>query len=229
MTVQEMHTAFKIGLDKVDSLNYPNFTTSEIDLFLNQSQERFVKQRYGFNNRKFKPFESNQKRTDDLRSLVRNSVLSFNSYDSANNINSEARFVDLPNDYMFAINEQCKISFLDCNSNTEEKIVPVIVEDHDNVSIVINSPFEKPNKNKVIRVMYQDKVEVIKSSDTNILEYLLRYIKRPRDVDFNLLVDSELAEHTHSEIVNDAISIALESIESQRANSFVVVNKNNEE
>ena len=40
MTAPEMVVAFKFRLDKADSLNYPNFDNTEIDLLLNQAQER---------------------------------------------------------------------------------------------------------------------------------------------------------------------------------------------
>ena len=46
MTVAEMHIQFKVGLDKTDSLNYPNFEPEEIDLWLNKAQEKFIKSRY---------------------------------------------------------------------------------------------------------------------------------------------------------------------------------------
>ena len=61
-----MHIEFKLGLDKTDSLNYPNFEPEEIDLWLNRAQDRFVKTRYVHNN-KTETFEETQKRTDDLR------------------------------------------------------------------------------------------------------------------------------------------------------------------
>ena len=61
MTSTEMVTAFKFRLDKTDSLNYPNFNNTEIDLLLNQAQERIVKQRYGTTNTKRESFEETQK------------------------------------------------------------------------------------------------------------------------------------------------------------------------
>ncbi|GAH17195.1 unnamed protein product, partial [marine sediment metagenome] len=69
MTLAEMHIQFKLGLDKTDSLNYPNFEPEEIDLWLDNAQGRFVKTRYVHNN-KSETFEETQKRTDDLRTIV---------------------------------------------------------------------------------------------------------------------------------------------------------------
>ena len=39
MTSLEMSQIFKVRLDKIDSLNYPNILPEEIDLFLNQARE----------------------------------------------------------------------------------------------------------------------------------------------------------------------------------------------
>lgn len=229
MTVQQMHVAFKIGLDKIDSLNYPNFTANEIDFLLNQAQERFVKQRYGLNNISRKPIESDQKRTDDLRALITNSVLQFEQYDPTENIDVNARFVKLPDNYWFAINERCTISYSDCKSSSKEDVVWVRTINHDEFSMVINNPFEGPNKDKVLRLMFGNNMEIIKHKDVDLVNYQLRYIRKPVSINLQNNVSCELADHTHSEIVNEAIMIGLESIESNRTQSFVAVNKNKEE
>ncbi len=224
-----MHVAFKIGLDKIDSLNYPNFQPSEIDFLLNQSQDRFVKQRYGFNNDKLRPFESDQKRVDDLRMIVKNAILSINNYDPLLNIDVNANFVDLPSDYWFLINERATVEYNDCNSNVSTNIASIRPCTHDDFSMVIESPFEKPNKNKLIRLFYDNSVELIHAPNTTILNYKLRYIKKPRVIDIFNNIDCELAEHTHNEIVDGAILIGLETIESKRTQNFLSIEKNNEE
>ena len=58
MLVTELHRSFRFGLDKMDGFNYPNFLPEEIDLLLNQAQDTFIKQRYGFNNLKRESFVS---------------------------------------------------------------------------------------------------------------------------------------------------------------------------
>ena len=75
MTTQQLILAFKFGMDKFDSKGLPNFEDDEILLLLNQAQLNFVKQRYGSNNSKKMGFEEIQKRTEDLKNLVRNAIL----------------------------------------------------------------------------------------------------------------------------------------------------------
>lgn len=71
MTISEMHTAFKLELDKTSSLELPAYEPEEIDFWLNNAIRKFVKTRYSGVNLKQESFEQSQKRIDDLRTLVR--------------------------------------------------------------------------------------------------------------------------------------------------------------
>ena len=70
MTIEQLHTEFKVFFDKVDSEAYTEFLDGEIDIMLNEAILRLVKRRYGINNIYKKGFEETQKRTDDLKELV---------------------------------------------------------------------------------------------------------------------------------------------------------------
>jgi len=117
MTILEMHIKFKILTDKLDTLNYPNFEPEEIDELLNMSQERFIKQRYGTTNLKKSPFESTQKRMDDLREVVKNGQLSVTTTQTIDN-KENGYFVPLPTDYWFMINEEISLWSSGCNPIT---------------------------------------------------------------------------------------------------------------
>lgn len=226
MTITEMHTSFKLGLDKVDSLGYPNFLEDEIDLFLNQAQERIVKQRLGVNNIKQAGFEAIQKRTDDLRELVKNATLTPNASTSDNKPNGV--FVTLPTDYWFIINEEANLSF-SCNGTTQSDRIMVRAIQHDDYNKIIKDPFNKPSKDEfIIRLMYQNSVELITGNNETVNAYYLRYIKKPLIMDYNNNVDCELANHIHQEIVDEAIKIALEDIEAQRQGTFPTIQNTNE-
>jgi hypothetical protein len=70
MTVSEMHTAFKLGLDKSNSASVPAFEPNEIDYWLNYSVERFIKQRLSGNNPLKEKFPNTDKRYEDLYTLL---------------------------------------------------------------------------------------------------------------------------------------------------------------
>lgn len=265
MTIDEMHIRYKLLLDKADTQNYPDIEPEEIDEFLNMSQERFVKQRYGINNNKRASFESSQKRTDDLQELVKNYESSVTTSQVASN-KEYGFFVDLPADYWFMVNEEAKISSPGCNpvtpasgslkdqtpyivtsgtitfNGTEytkgqvfitnvgtleytgtgkfveavSKRVSVSPLQHDDYNKVKSDPFNKPATSQVMRLMLDGKVELLSDGSFKFDTYYCRYLKKPVNMDLDGSIDCELAEHTHQEIVDMAVSITLESIESQR-------------
>jgi len=223
MTISQMHQSFELGLDKVASLNYPNFIGTEIDLLLNEAQDRYVKQRYGLTNIKRQSFEETQKRTDDLKELVLNATISPEAVSADSKPN--ARFYLLPSttgiEYWFAVNEECNITYVDCHGENVTQRVPIKAIQHNEYNKIIKDPFNKPDKNEVIRLMYNGQTELIAGDSTQTLgNYYLRYIKKPIRVVLSPAVDCELSEHSHSEIVALAVSIALENIEAKRNQTF---------
>lgn len=219
MTIQEAHTEFKFRMDKFDSLNYPNFLPDEIDLIFNQAQDRYVKQRYGITNPKRQSFEETQKRTEDLKNLVVNAVLA-PAANAADNISTNAQFVTLPADHWFVIQERCEISYDDCKGEPVITLVKVKPTQHNEFDEAIINSFRKPDKTKVLRLMENGRVELIHGDNINILSYRLRYLKEPVRVDINTNTTFELSEHTHTEIIDEAVKIALEGIEARRTPTF---------
>lgn len=216
MTIAEAHQEFKFRLDKMDALNYPNFLPEEIDLILNNAQQRFVKQRYGLNNNKRQSFEETEKRTEDLKNITVNAVLTPLAY-AADNIDTTARFLTLPTNHWFTVQERCNITCTICGSPVTQ-LVEVIPISHSEFSKVIKDPFKQPTETKVLRLMEAGRVELI--SSCTIVDYRMRYIKQPATVSLTSGVTFELSEHTHSEIVDEAVKIALEGIEGKRTQSF---------
>ena len=218
MNVTSMHTAFQIGVDKVSSLNYPGFEPEEIDFILNQAQDRFVKTRYGRNNTYRKGFEETQKRTDDIRNIVKNAIIVPAPSIASNKPNGQ--YVTLPNTatdiYWFAVEEEVSVTTTDCNGNRIVRRLPVKPITHDVYNNIIKDPFNKPFEDEVIRLANEGFFELITIPSITINQYLLRYVRQPRRIDLTTSVDCELSEHTHQEIVDIACGIALEGIESKR-------------
>ena len=225
MTIAEAHQEFKFRLDKMDALNYPNFLPEEIDLILNNAQQRFVKQRYGLNNIKRQSFEETEKRTEDLKNITVNAVLTPLAY-AADNIDTTARFLTLPTNHWFTVQERCNITCTICGSPVTQ-LVEVIPISPSEFSKVIKDPFKQPTETKVLRLMEAGRVELI--SSCTIVDYRMRYIKQPATVSITSGVTFELSEHTHSEIIDLAVVIALEGIEGKRTQTFnPLINNTNE-
>lgn len=81
-------------------------------------------------------------------------------------------------------------------------------------------PFNQPDNNEIVRIMANGKVELIADSTITINKYLLRYLRKPVEMNINTSTTCELSEHTHNEVLNIAIDIALENIEAKRNQTF---------
>ena len=225
MNVQSMHDYFKVGFDKTDSLNYPGFEPEEIDLWLNMAQDRLVKTRYGGNNLYRKGFEESQKRTDDLRTIVRQAVL---SPQSATILNKPNGFpFNVPNSpstndvYWFSIQEEVNILVTDCNNVQTATRLPVKAITHDQYNKIIRDPFNKPDSTEVVRLFSEGQIEVI-SPIGMPTSLIIRYVRKPQRIDLANSVDCELPDHIHSEVGDTAIQMALENIESVRTRSNTI-------
>lgn len=211
-----MHTLFKLKLDKTNSLSYPDFEREEIDLWLNQAQEMFVKTRYGGNNMYGTSAEETQKRADDLRELISQSVIT--SY--AANTGMTNQYVStysftLPSDYLFSLSELLKLTYTcEGETATEDAVVKAITMG--SWSTMIKDPFNKPNKNRVLRVMNNGVADIIVDKDSTPTSLFIRYYKTPTEMSYEDGADCELSNHTHSEIVDMAVFMAIENIESPR-------------
>lgn len=116
MNIADAHRAFRFGLDKMDGLNAPNFLPEEIDLLLNQAQERFIKQRYDNTNIKRTGFEQDEKRTEDLKDILESKVLSPSTTILGGRTAINSAFFVLPDDNWFIIWEKAYINCTTCNT-----------------------------------------------------------------------------------------------------------------
>ena len=206
-----MHAEFKFLMDKIDSSANPLFLEGEIDTLLNISQDKFITKRAFGNNPRRTSFEEDQKRRDDLRTLIKQENIS--AVSSAINAKPNAIHFALPDDYRHAINEEADVY----TPEQGLKRVGVTPITHDRYNKIIDDPFNKPHKNTVYRLGFGDDgniCELIHGANQSIETYYLRYLKEADAIATD--ADCILPDHTHREIVRMAVVEALEGIESQR-------------
>lgn len=211
MTREQMHAELKFLLDKVDSSAAPLFLPNEMDRLLNIAQEKFIAKRAFGNNPRRTTFEEDQKRRDDLRNIVGNTIIT--NFSTSEHSKPNGVFMALPANYRHSVNEEAVFV------NGERVSVKPIT--HDRYNKIIDDPFNKPDKTTVYRLDYGGDgdtntayVELVTADRMAILEYHLRYIENPPQIGSEQ--DCVLAEHTHREIVRMAVVEALEGIESPR-------------
>ena len=97
----DLQEAFELEIAQLDS-NLTKPTTSDIEYWLTAGLIKFIKTRYSGINFKQTGFEQDQKRIDDLRSLVTRKSYQFTTY-------PEEYTVTLPEDYMTTLGETAVI------------------------------------------------------------------------------------------------------------------------
>ena len=185
MTISEMHRAFKRELDKTESLQYPAFTSSEIDYFLNRAIIKFIKTRYSGLNLKGDSFEETQKRIDDLRTVIREATVPCsntaatkpNGYTLTTGF-SNAVFSGAP--YWLSLGEEVMINITASNTNKRQGVTEITANEY---RFYIDNPFSEHvlhyNCAKPLRLFYNNTIEFISDSTYTITSAYIRYIKEP--------------------------------------------------
>lgn len=219
MDVQELSNLFDtllqpyITKDVLGEQNTLAFDEYEKSIFLTKAQEQIVLELYHEleQSEEVRKYLSNLIKTDNYvpvgeqdETLINNT---FKSYK-----------VEISNDILFMIYEQCTLS--DENNCINNKIVSVVPTIHDDLDKVLKNPFKSPNSRKVIRLDFDNKIELI--SKYNISNYKVRYLKKPNPIILvtldNLNIDKkqevsngETNPILHERIVQRAVQLAVQS------------------
>jgi len=216
MTPLQMQTAFEIEVGSIDSTIKP--LTTDVFYWLNQAVNKFVKTRYSGLNYKKESFEQTQKRTDDLRSLIKESTIVPSS--GTNKPNSY--IATIPTDYLFTVGEEVTISFVKNSiTYTSREGITEITDDRyrqemDNIYSEFRLLY---NWARPLRLYYSTYVELVTDGTYNITNYYLRYISQPTAISLSS-ANLTLPEHTHTEIVKLAVGMYLENIKDSRYQNY---------
>ena len=181
MTVNDMHIAIDLELNKVNSNLYDIIKPQEKDYFLNRAQERFIKQRYSpLSNAKGRGFEMSQKRIDDLRNL-----LIPNYYDKVYQLptndfdySTKGRFY-FPDDYWFLTSNRSKVYYNSCGS-----IVQSTTTENFYVALVTIPDAETTYTNFFI------KVDGVNLFNVSLYPEIANYTTEDKSLLINLILDS---------------------------------------
>jgi hypothetical protein len=187
MTIAEMHILFKVFMDKVDSSAYSEILREEIDIFLNEAQDRFIKTRYNINNIYGKGFEESQKRIDDLKGLVKTrycAVTTVPYYSDVNvvrtNLNTlyedEALTIPVTDEYMFFLKGLAHSVIANCSDEWRKlKLVQ-----QDDIASITSDPFNRPLRGKPVMFFEDGEIMVWAHDDVVVDNFLVTFLKKPR-------------------------------------------------
>lgn len=209
-----MHREFLLRLDKVETSSLPEFLPEEIDQILNAAILRFTKLRYSVNNVYKAGFEELQKRTEDLKELVKTTDFTPTTVVGETNVFS----LNLQGqaDWMIYLRGRAQVNKPNCQSY----LASIDIVQQDDLETVKGDPFNKPDQYNVVGYFEAGKLYLLTDGSFTIPLAKLTYLSYPVVVVHpdtgNPQVDCNLSRHTHDEIVELAVKIALNQIESPR-------------
>ena len=221
MNVQEFSNTFDtllqpyIAKESFSEQNNLAFDEYEKSIFLTKAQEQIVLELYQEleQSEEVRKYLSNLIKTDNYAPVGEQDETLINN-------NFKSYKVEISNDILFMIYEQCTLS--DENNCINNKIVSVVPTIHDNLDKVLKNPFKSPNSRKVIRLDFDNKIELI--SKYSISNYKVRYLKKPNPIILIALEDNlsindgdtkvsngETNPILHERIVQRAVQLAVQS------------------
>ena len=219
MDVQELSNLFDtllqpyITKDVLGEQNTLAFDEYEKSIFLTKAQEQIVLELY-------QELEQSEENRKYLSNLIKtgNYVPVGEQDETLINNTFKSYKVEIEDSVLFMIYEQCTLS--DENNCINGRIVSVVSTIHDDLDKVLKNPFKSPNNRKVIRLDFDNKIELI--SKYNISNYKIRYLKKPNPIilvkleDLNIDKKQEVSNGEtnpilHERIVQRAVQLAVQS------------------
>ena len=218
MNYFELHRTFKVLYDELDSEVLPDLYPEVIDVILNLATERFI-------NRVYNSYMENKERgLVEVQTLI--SPLSITSFNLIRSDFEKEYEAYLPIDFLYNLEENLFCSVI-CKDKAIKKRLEVVNTKNLSVSNTYINPFKKANSNKVLRTILQNKYNFITDLITTPVELTGKYLKKPRKVDFGNQIDLDVPDNSHYQIVQEAVNIALETVQSPRFQSQSIINKTN--
>lgn len=229
MNNRTAHIQFKVILDKnaqgVAFGGAPAFLPQEIDLFLNQAQDDVISNKISGNNVLKLGFEGSLQRISELDKLIRtdeNIIMQKNVYNEfvLDNVHADGNRVTI-----WAVTLKYGNNFANCMI-VDHNTALLFKQTYNNIPWV-EVPVVVLEDNKML--LYVDPIlmqQTAYAPSNNKYVVNITYIKKPTQFDYtNLDGELDLPDDVMSEVINRAVVLALENIESQRTSSKLQLNQ----
>jgi len=213
MTGRQLQREFEMSASTFNEFKPFSFKGNEISYFLNESQSIYINKRLEHIKNKT---ENKQKSIDELSAItVKDTAL----VKDVPNSTTERDVYDFPSDYLYLINDRSNTVFCGTtkfydNRLTKLEILYKILE-HKYSSTIYKSPVSAITNNKLY--IYND-------GNFTVSGVTIDYVKDYTEIDVIADTTSDLDPNVHKELVQLAVTIALENIQSGRFQSNVSKN-----
>lgn len=219
MTRNELHTAFKVEMDK-NSVNMayggcPAFIDSEIDYWINKGYYNLLMQKFTGGTSNEVKFEGDVKRIADFDRLIKTDKNVSLTKDNNTNCAYLNNLLNRNND------NRGRMFYVSSVLSWGDNKVTVKLLDHTQVKNFIKTYNNNPWIENPVGVIEDNTLKIYYdpiSMESNSYSIDLTYIKHPvliNDLTSELQI-SELPDQTWYEVINRAVQMALENVESQR-------------
>ena len=236
MTHGDIYTKFMIEYDKAgEATSYPSLTKYEIATLLDKAYLAIIAQKLVGNNVRKSGFESDVKAIEDIRPLVTTKRITdiVTAEDDAILVTEEDDAIKnavqfkISSDLLYYITSKARYKIIQSDQSIIYPIDIVKLINHDQaqnfVSTSTNIPWIKNPvgylENTIFTILFDNYLnsnQTFKTIDKLILTYIQTPIKFVNDTDDKVF---ELSDSMAEELINLAISFALETVESPRLSS----------
>lgn len=219
MTRNELHTAFKVEMDK-NSVNMayggcPAFIDSEIDYWINKGYYNLLMQKFTGGTSNEVKFEGDVKRIADFDRLIKTDKNVSLTNDNTTNCAYLSNLLNRNND------NRGRMFYVSSVLSWGDNKATVKLLDHTQIKNFIKTYNNNPWIENPVGVIEDNTLKVYYdpiSMESNSYSIDLTYVKHPvliNDLTSELEI-SELPDQTWYEVINRAVQMALENVESQR-------------
>lgn len=227
MTHGDIYTKFMIEYDKAgEATSYPSLTKYEIATLLDKAYLAIIAQKLVGNNVRKSGFESDVKAIEDIRPLVTTKRITDIVTAEDDAIKNAVQF-KISSNLLYYITSKARYKIIQSDQSIIYPIDIVKLINHDQaqnfVSTSTNIPWIKNPvgylENTIFTILFDNYLndnQTFKTIDKLILTYIQTPIKFVNDTDDKVF---ELSDSMAEELINLAISFALETVESPRLSS----------
>lgn len=227
MTNAEFSNEFDILYNNIMSNQAPGLNEYEKSVFLTKAQDEIVKA-YFNPNKAMEGFDGSEKRQIDFSMITKYKRYTSTASDDEEKVipptegtistfDPRASYVTLPSDILMIINETLGVT-----RNSNQVTLTVVPLSYIEYNRLMSKPFKRPLKHQAWRLLNNDsdnKAELIAGNGDSIINYTIRYVKRPRAIILTKLEgvtldgvedsqDCELDPILHHEILQRAVELA---------------------
>lgn len=226
MTHNDIYTKFMIEYDKFNvTSSYPSLTEYEIATILDKAYLAIIAQKLTGNNTRKAPFEADIKAIEDIRPLIKTSSATNKLPDTVSGITNSMIF-NMPDDLLYYIQGTIQLyTNVQSDDNQVTRILPVTLVSHESAQHYFATSTNLPWIQTPVVYVEGGYLIVLydpyqyNSNGATTPNYYVTYISKPAKF-LNTLtsttVNFELSDTMAEEVIDLAIIIATEIVESQR-------------